>query len=125
MHDEDGNLVVDQKGRYVLRRAKRKDLPPLSDFEALRHTAAMDCEDAEEARDLRQKDSNVTRTIYRGHLNDGRRELLRRGWKRDTEAMRKHRTAARGSSDLAQAGPKRPACREFATAGDRRQHPAR
>jgi hypothetical protein len=38
----------------------------------------MDCEDAEEARDLlRHKNSNVTRTIYRGHFNDKRRELLR------------------------------------------------
>jgi hypothetical protein len=33
----------------VLRRAKRKDLPPLPDFHALRHTAAMDCDEAEEA----------------------------------------------------------------------------
>jgi integrase len=61
-----------------MRRAKRKDLPPLPDFHALRHTAAMDCEDAEEARDLlRHKNSNVTRAIYRGHFNDRRRELLR------------------------------------------------
>ena len=38
----------------------------------------MDCEDAEEARDLlRHKNSNVTRAIYRGHFNDRRRELLR------------------------------------------------
>lgn len=78
VHDEDGMLVVDEKGRYVLLRAKRKDLPPLPDFHALRHTAAMDCEDAEEARDLlRHKNSNVTRAIYRGHFNDRRRELLR------------------------------------------------
>jgi integrase len=78
VHDEDGKLVVDQKGRYVLRRAKRKDLPPLPDFHALRHTAAMDCDDAEETRDLlRHKNSNVTRAIYRGHFNDMRRELLR------------------------------------------------
>jgi integrase len=61
----------------VLRRAKRKDPPPLPDFHALRHTAAMDCQDAEEARDLlRHKNSNVTRAIYRGHFNDKRRELL-------------------------------------------------
>jgi integrase len=77
-HDEDGNLVIDGKGNYVLRRAKRKELPPLPDFHALRHTAAMDCEDAEEARDLlRHKNSNVTRAIYRGHFTDRRRELLR------------------------------------------------
>jgi integrase len=77
-HDEHGNLRVDSKDRYVLRRAKRKDLPPLPDFHALRHTAAMDCDDAEEARDLlRHKNSNVTRAIYRGHFNDRRRELLR------------------------------------------------
>jgi integrase len=50
----------------------------MPDFHALRHTAAMDCEDAKEARDLlRHKNSNVTRAIYRGHFNDKRRELLR------------------------------------------------
>ena len=77
-HDKQGDLVVNKKGKYVLRRTKRKDLPPLPDFHALRHTAAMDCEDAEEARDLlRHKNSNVTRAIYRGHFNDKRRELLR------------------------------------------------
>jgi hypothetical protein len=38
----------------------------------------MDCEDAEEARDLlRHKNSNVTRAVYRGHFSDRRRELLR------------------------------------------------
>jgi len=71
-------LVITRKGKYVLRRAKRRDLPPLPEFHALRGTAAMDCEDAEEARDLlRHKNSNVTRAIYRGHFNDRRRELLR------------------------------------------------
>jgi integrase len=69
--------VIDKKERYVLRRANRKNLPPLPDFHALRRTAAMDCEDAE-ARDLlRHKNSHVTRAIYRGHFNDKRRELLR------------------------------------------------
>jgi hypothetical protein len=38
----------------------------------------MDCEDAEEARDLlRHKNSNVTRIVYRTHFGDRRRELLR------------------------------------------------
>lgn len=60
------------------RHAKRKDLPPLPDFHAPRHTAAIVCEHAEEARDLlRHKNSNVTRSIYRGHFNDKHRELLR------------------------------------------------
>lgn len=77
-HDDHGHIVVNGKGEYVLRQAKRKELPPLPDFHALRHGAAMSCEDAEEARDLlRHKNSNVTRAIYRGHFNDKRRELLR------------------------------------------------
>lgn len=38
----------------------------------------MDCENAEEARDLlRHKNSNVTRIVYRAHFGDRRRELLR------------------------------------------------
>ena len=38
----------------------------------------MDCEDAEEARDLlRHRNSNVTRAVYRAHFGDERRELLR------------------------------------------------
>jgi hypothetical protein len=38
----------------------------------------MDCDDAEEARDLlRHKNSNVTRAIYRAHFDDRRREALR------------------------------------------------
>jgi integrase len=38
----------------------------IPDFHALRHGAAMDCDDAEEARDLlRHKNSNATRAIYR------------------------------------------------------------
>ena len=38
----------------------------------------MDCDDAEEARDLlRHKNSNVTRAVYRAHFGDRRRELLR------------------------------------------------
>jgi hypothetical protein len=44
----------------------------------MRHGAAMDCDDAEEARDLlRHKNSNVTRAIYRAHFSDRRREQLR------------------------------------------------
>ena len=50
----------------------------MPDFHALRPTAAMDCDDAEEARDLlRDKNSVVTRTVYRAHFNDRRREALR------------------------------------------------
>ena len=38
----------------------------------------MACDDAEEARDLlRHKNSNVTRTVYRAHFDDKRRESLR------------------------------------------------
>jgi hypothetical protein len=43
---------VDERGEYVPNGIARSDLPPLPDFHALRHTAAMDCDDAEEARDL-------------------------------------------------------------------------
>lgn len=77
-HDEHGHLRVDHKGRYILRSVPRRELPQLPDFHALRHGAAMDCDDAEEARDLlRHRNSNVTRTIYRAHFSDRRRELLR------------------------------------------------
>ena len=69
---------MDDRGKYVANGIARKELPPLPDFHALRHTAAMDCQDAEEARDpLRHKNSNVTRTVYRAHFGDRRRELLR------------------------------------------------
>jgi hypothetical protein len=38
----------------------------------------MDCDDAEEARDLlRHRNSNVTRAIYRAHFADRERERLR------------------------------------------------
>jgi hypothetical protein len=48
-------------------------MPPLPDFDALRHGAPMDCEDADEARDLlRHGNSNVTRAIYRAHFTDKR-----------------------------------------------------
>jgi integrase len=79
-HDRNGHLIVDEDGCYVLRGVPRKDLPPLPDFHALRHGAAMDCSDAEEARDLlRHKNSNVTRAIYRAHFDDRRRAKLRAG----------------------------------------------
>jgi integrase len=77
-HDGRGELVVDANGAFVPRRMPRRELPPLPDFHALRHTAAMDCDDAEEARDLlRHRNSNVTRAIYRAHFEDKRREQLR------------------------------------------------
>ena len=77
-HDERGHLRVDDRGRFVLARTQRRELPPLPDFHALRHGAAMDCDDAEEARDLlRHKNSNVTRAVYRAHFDDRRREALR------------------------------------------------
>jgi integrase len=76
-HHERGELVVDERGEYVRRDVKRRELR-LPTFHALRHGAAMDCDDAEEARDLlRHKNSNVTRAIYRAHFGDRRRELLR------------------------------------------------
>jgi integrase len=75
--DARGQLVVDDAGAYVPCDVKRRELR-LPDFHALRHGAAMDCDDAEEARDLlRHKNSNVTRAIYRAHFGDRRRELLR------------------------------------------------
>jgi hypothetical protein len=38
----------------------------------------MECEDAEEARDLlRHRNSNVTRAVHRAHFSDRRREALR------------------------------------------------
>jgi integrase len=75
--DARGHLAVDADGQFVPRNGKRRELR-LPDFHALRHGAAMDCDDAEEARDLlRHKNSNVTRAIYRAHFGDRRRELLR------------------------------------------------
>jgi integrase len=76
-HDERGHLVVDERGDYVRRDARRRELR-LPTFHALRHGAAMDCDDAEQARDLlRHKNSNVTRAVYRAHFDDRRREQLR------------------------------------------------
>lgn len=77
-HDDKGHLRVDDNGRYVPTKLPRRELPALPDFHALRHSAAMEASDAEEARDLlRHKNSNVTRAIYRAHFSDQRRELLR------------------------------------------------
>ena len=91
--DRRGLLVFDADGDYVPREVKRRELR-LPDFHALRHGAAMDCDDAEEARDLlRHKNSNVTRAIYRAHFGDRRREQLRSRMERrmersaDTEAQ--------------------------------------
>jgi len=75
--DGRGELVVAADGDFVLAKVKRSEVR-LPSFHALRHGAAMDCDDAEEARDLlRHKNSNVTRAIYRVHFDERRRELLR------------------------------------------------
>jgi integrase len=76
--DADGEFRINSRGKYIPNKKRRRDLPPLPDFHALRHTAAMDCEDVEEARDLlRHKDSVVTARVYRRHFSDKRREALR------------------------------------------------
>jgi len=75
--DARGGLVVNTKGRYVLNDVPRKHLN-LPHFHSLRHGAAMDCDDAEEARDLlRHKNTNVTNQVYRPHFSERRREALR------------------------------------------------
>ena len=77
-HDERGHLVVDERGDVRARATSSAASCGCRTFHALRHGAAMDCDDAEEARDLlRHKNSNVTRAIYRAHFGDRRRELLR------------------------------------------------
>jgi integrase len=104
-HNENGHLVVDDDGGYVLRDVPRKELPPLPDFHALRHTAAMDCDDAEEARDLlRHRNSNVTRAIYRAHFDDRRRANLRARMEARMEATEGAKTAgapARAGGEVA------------------------
>jgi len=76
-HDEHGQAKIDDKGRYVPAKVKRSEIA-LPDFHAIRHAAAMDCDDAEEARDLlRHRNSNVTRAVYRAHFADKQRERLR------------------------------------------------
>ena len=53
----------------------------------------MDCDDAEEARDLlRHKNSNVTRAVYRAHFGDRRREQLRARMEARLEALDGERT---------------------------------
>lgn len=75
-HDGD-ELIVDAKGAYVLNGTPRRELN-LPHFHSLRHGAAMNCEDAEEARDLlRHKNTNVTNAVYRPHFSEKRREALR------------------------------------------------
>jgi hypothetical protein len=49
VRDESGQLVVGADGDFVLAKVKRRELR-LPNFHALRHGAAMDCDDAEEAR---------------------------------------------------------------------------
>jgi integrase len=67
-HDKRGHLVVGDDGGFVRNGTPRKELR-LPHFHSLRHGAAMECDDAEEACDLlRHKNSNVTRAIYRGAL---------------------------------------------------------
>jgi integrase len=62
-------------------------------FHGFRHTALMECEDAEEARDLaRHKNSNVTRAVYRAHFTDKRYEALRATMEARMEAA--HRSPA-------------------------------
>jgi hypothetical protein len=118
--DERGHLVVDEEGSYVPRNVKRRERR-LPDFHALRHGAAMDCDDAEEARDLlRQKNSNVTRAIYRAHFGDRRREALRARMETrmetagDVEAPR-NRTMACSSAASAALGDKRQCVRGLQT----------
>jgi hypothetical protein len=76
-HDARGESVLDNHGNYARRDIERRQLR-LPTFHPLRHGAAMDRDDADEARDrLRRNNSNVTRAIYRAHFGDRRRELLR------------------------------------------------
>jgi hypothetical protein len=50
-HDRRAQLVVDARGDYAPANVKRRELN-LPDVPAVRNGAAMDCDDAEEARDL-------------------------------------------------------------------------
>ena len=103
-HDGRGHLVVDDDGNYVpaRRQAPRAALP---DFHALRHGAAMDCDDAEEARDLlRHKNSNVTRAIYRAHFGDRRREQLRARMEARLEALDRGSTQTAASRGARRSG---------------------
>ncbi|HEY6878063.1 MAG TPA: hypothetical protein VI299_08580 [Polyangiales bacterium] len=126
-HDEHGHLRVDDKGRYVLSRLSRKELPPVPDFHALRHTAAMNADDAEEARDLlRHRNSNVTRTVYRAHFDDRRREGLRAKMEaRDVAARMAAEGVERSQEAAASSGAECSICRQGASWRSRQQSPAR
>ena len=101
--DRRGRLIIDERGDYVARQVKRRDLD-LPNFHALRHGAAMDSGDAEEARDLlRHKNSNVTRAIYRAHFDDHRREALRERMESRTERTR--RSESQATVDRASSAP--------------------
>lgn len=70
---------ADTQQWYVLNGKKRRDLKregsTLPDFHAMRHGAAMECDDADEARDLlRHKNTNVMNAVYRKHFTTKRRE---------------------------------------------------
>jgi integrase len=117
-HNGRGELLVDDAGNYVRRDVKRRELR-LPTFHALRHGAAMDCDDAEEARDLlRHKNSNVTRTVYRAHFGDRRRELLRARMEarmetrvetsRDDQPQRRHGEPTGEVADLRHIRPEPP-----------------
>ena len=115
--DARGHLVVDDSSDYVLATVMRSELR-LPTFHALRHGAAMDCDDAEEARDLlRHKNSNVTRAIYRAHFGDRRRELLAHAWKR----VWKQRVARIASGADASPGDLAFRASNSATGGSRRR----
>jgi integrase len=87
--------VVDAHGDFMRRDVKRRQLR-LPTFHALRHGAAMDCDDAEQARDLlRHKNSIVTRAVYRVHFDDRRREQLRARMEARMENGRKPPVAGR------------------------------
>ncbi len=86
--DEHGNLIVNDRGEYVRNDVPRKKLR-LPTFHGIRHTAAMDCDDLEEAQlMLRRKDYTVTAKVYRPHITAKRRAKLRKRM----EARQRRRT---------------------------------
>jgi integrase len=101
-HDAHGELGVDANGEFIPQRVPRRKLR-LPHFHSLRHTAAMDCGDAEEAADLlRHKNSTVTRQVYRSHFNDQRRQRLRDRMEArmaETERSMRPPTAAASEAD--------------------------
>lgn len=75
--DEHGNLIVNDRDEYVRNDIPRKELR-LPTFHGIRHAAAMDCDDLEEAQlMLRHKDYTVTAKVYRPHITAKRRARLR------------------------------------------------